>query len=401
MDVRRVLIVDDSKLVCFKLGKMLEERGISSQAVHSGEEALAYLRANPPPDVAFIDIMMPGMDGFQTIAAIRAEPPLAGLPIIICSSNDTDADRAEATRRGANGFLPKPPASQQLFQTLASLSPAAVAAAPEAHKAASEQGAARPASDHATLEATGQMVRDAIAVAEQALQARIQDLTHRIALETEETARRVTTTLATETARKVAERVVHDLASQALNERLREVVETAGEATRNLARQLVPEALREQLPAIIEQAARNTTERLASTNLRPVIEAAVGTVLAEAKTRLHESMQANLARELPTQVAHAVSTLLEGDRFRQAMTRTVSSIAEGVAVQSARTAAEEVARSQIEKAQLQTAARSPTDEQTAKGSVHELATQLRRTTLVLGGGLALVILYLVARLFVS
>lgn len=125
MDIRRALIVDDSKLVCFQLSKILKDKGIASQAVHSGEDAITYLGNNPLPDVIFIDIMMPGMDGYQTTEAIRANPKLAQLPIIMCSSNDTDDDRAQAQQRGANGFLPKPPTPEQITKAFATLTPVA------------------------------------------------------------------------------------------------------------------------------------------------------------------------------------------------------------------------------------------------------------------------------------
>ena len=430
MDIRRALIVDDSKLVCFKLGKMLEEKGIPSHAVGSGEEALAYLGANHLPDVVFVDIMMPGMDGYQTIEAIRAQPALAHLPLIMCSSNDTDEDRAQAQRRGANGFLPKPPSPERLSRILSSLSPvisvpapALVSTAPAPTPALVPTAPAPtppPAGDIITAEVAARLIREAVEAAERAVHVRMEDLTHRLALETEEAARRVASSIAAETARTVAQRTAAETATQTGGENARQV---AVQAAREVVRTLVPELVQERvrmiastmMPALAEQTIQEASEHLAPEILRqlaaPAAEATLRAalpgvmpgVISEVTTRLRENLRTDLARELSEKVGHAAATLLEGESFRQSMTRTVRSVAENIADQTARSVAEATTRAILEHSLAQAAGKSSPSEQTAQEALHQieaLTSQLRTTQLALGAGLAVVILYLLTKLFI-
>ncbi|CAK0748275.1 conserved hypothetical protein [Gammaproteobacteria bacterium] len=430
MDIRRALIVDDSKLVCFKLGKMLEEKGISSHAVGSGEEALVYLGTNPSPDVAFIDIMMPGMDGYQTIEAIRAQPAFAHLPVIMCSSNDTDEDRAQALRRGANGFLPKPPSSERLSRLLSNLS-TALAPAPATPPAPTPPTPALTptpppaAGEHITAEVAGRLVREAVEAAERAVRTRMEDLTHRLALEVEETARRVAGTVATEAARTVAQRTAAETAAQNVGENARQMAtQAAGEVVRNLVPELIPGLVQERMrmiaatmmPALAEQAIQEAGERVGPELLRqlaaPTAEATLRTalpevvpgVISEVTARLRENLRTDLAREIPDKVGHAAAALLESDSFRLSMTKTVRHVAESIADQTARSVAEATAHAAVEKNLTQTATvKSSPGEQLAQEAlrqIEELTQQLRTTKLALGAGLVVVILYLVTRLFI-
>ncbi|CAK0764134.1 conserved hypothetical protein [Gammaproteobacteria bacterium] len=431
MDIRRALIVDDSKLVCFKLSKMLEEKGISSQAVNSGEDALTYLGTNPPPDVVFVDIMMPGMDGYQTVEAIRAQPALAQLPIIMCSSNDTDEDRAKAKQRGANGFLPKPPAPDHLFQTLAGLSTPAIPApvvpvpvpapAPVPTPAAHTQPPTPPGVDNNNIptEVVGRLTREAVKAAEQAVNTRMEDLTHRLALEAEETARRITTTLATETARTVAQRTATEVVGQLAEKNIRQVAtQAAGEVARTVVTELVPNLVLERMralaattmPAIAEQAIQEAVKRLIPEILQQIaapatentLRAAQPKILAES-AQLRENLRAELTRELPEKLANAATFFIESDSFRASVTQTVRGIAETVAEKVARPAAEAMTRAMLDQSRVRTASETSPGEQIAREAqrqIEALKSKISRATLALGGGLAVVVLYLVARLFI-
>ena len=77
MDIGRALIVDDSKVVQFKLKRMLEARGLGVDTASSGHEALDFLKSHAP-DVIFMDFMMPDMDGYEVTGMITANPADGG-----------------------------------------------------------------------------------------------------------------------------------------------------------------------------------------------------------------------------------------------------------------------------------------------------------------------------------
>jgi CheY-like chemotaxis protein len=117
MNIEKVLVVDDSKVAHLTLRKMLTERGIGVDWVGSGEDSIAYLQQQKP-DVIFMDVMMPGMDGFETAHAINQNANVESMPIIMCSANATEEDRKNAEKSGAIDFLSKPYTAAELDQIL-------------------------------------------------------------------------------------------------------------------------------------------------------------------------------------------------------------------------------------------------------------------------------------------
>ena len=113
----KVLVVDDELLLRSMLKDALEEAGYAVVLAENGQAALARAKAESP-DCILLDIMMPGLDGYETCAALKADPALAAIPVILVSAT-TDLrviDRAE--RVGATTVLPKPVPMEQLEQTL-------------------------------------------------------------------------------------------------------------------------------------------------------------------------------------------------------------------------------------------------------------------------------------------
>lgn len=106
MAEKMALIVDDSKIACLVLGKMLKEQGIDVDSVQSGEDALGFL-CNRTPDMIFMDHTMPGMDGFQTIRAIRNDPRNARIPIMMYTSKEGEVYVSQARAMGATAVLAK------------------------------------------------------------------------------------------------------------------------------------------------------------------------------------------------------------------------------------------------------------------------------------------------------
>jgi two-component system, cell cycle sensor histidine kinase and response regulator CckA len=104
---RRVLVVDDESLNRKLAGLRLRDVGFDVEAVSSGEEALASAR-RVPPDAILSDVLMPGMDGFLLCRAVRADPRLAHIPVVLLSSAYVDeADQTLAREVGANALLPR------------------------------------------------------------------------------------------------------------------------------------------------------------------------------------------------------------------------------------------------------------------------------------------------------
>ena len=121
MDIKKALVVDDSKVAHLTLRKLLLERDIEVDWVGSGEDCIKYLEGKKP-DIIFMDVMMPGMDGFETSRTITTEHPQDSAAIIMCSANATDEDKRDAQQSGAIGFLSKPYTPDQLDNILKSVS---------------------------------------------------------------------------------------------------------------------------------------------------------------------------------------------------------------------------------------------------------------------------------------
>src|SRR5438105_6940267 len=106
MGAKRALIVDDSKSARVFLARALEKYDIDVDAAESAEAAIEYLSSNRP-DVIFMDHLMPGMDGFQAVQAIKNDPRTATIPIMMYTSQEGELYLGQARALGAVGVLPK------------------------------------------------------------------------------------------------------------------------------------------------------------------------------------------------------------------------------------------------------------------------------------------------------
>lgn len=106
MTNKRALIVDDSRSARVILSRMLEAYDLQVDTAESAEQALEYLR-QARPDVIFMDHLMPGMDGFQAIAAIKSNPDTATIPVMMYTSQEGELYVSQARALGAVGVLPK------------------------------------------------------------------------------------------------------------------------------------------------------------------------------------------------------------------------------------------------------------------------------------------------------
>jgi CheY-like chemotaxis protein len=105
---RKVLIVDDDIRNIFSLTSVLEQYKIDVVYAENGRDGITALRTNPGIDVALIDIMMPEMDGFQTIREIRRHEQLSAVPLIAVTAKAMKGDRQKCMEAGASDYVAKP-----------------------------------------------------------------------------------------------------------------------------------------------------------------------------------------------------------------------------------------------------------------------------------------------------
>jgi adenylate cyclase len=119
-DQPTILIVDDQPQNLRLLDAVLQPRGYRTLSAESGEEALELLRREEPPDLVLLDILMPGMDGYEVCRRIRERPETAFLPVVMITASDT-AQKVRATEAGADDFVTKPFDQGELLARVKSL----------------------------------------------------------------------------------------------------------------------------------------------------------------------------------------------------------------------------------------------------------------------------------------
>ena len=114
------LLVDDDARNIFALSSMLERRGMKVLTATTGREAIGLAQLTPDLAIVLMDIMMPEMDGYQTMAAIRDDPAFRRLPIIALTAKAMKGDREKCLEAGASEYLAKPVNTEQLLSAMRS-----------------------------------------------------------------------------------------------------------------------------------------------------------------------------------------------------------------------------------------------------------------------------------------
>ena len=120
MPIKRILIVDDSPTERHYLSEILSRGGFDVVTSDSGEDALQKARSLQP-DLILMDIVMPGMNGFQATRAITRDEATKNIPVLICTTKSQETDRIWGLRQGARDYMVKPIQPDALLKKIESM----------------------------------------------------------------------------------------------------------------------------------------------------------------------------------------------------------------------------------------------------------------------------------------
>jgi CheY-like chemotaxis protein len=114
---KKILVVDDDKNLAKSLRYQLGRRGYSASVAHGGKMALEKVRSQPP-DLILLDIMMPDMDGYEVMKALKRRPKTAQIPILVMTGVEIDGSRVKALSVGATEYFTKSGGFSKMFETI-------------------------------------------------------------------------------------------------------------------------------------------------------------------------------------------------------------------------------------------------------------------------------------------
>lgn len=120
MTIQKILIVDDSPTELMKMRGIVAEAGYTTLTANNGKEALACAKANKP-DLIFLDIVMPDLDGFGTCRALAKDSTTKHIPVVFVTSKNQKADRVWAQMQGAKGYITKPYSADEVLHQIRAL----------------------------------------------------------------------------------------------------------------------------------------------------------------------------------------------------------------------------------------------------------------------------------------
>ena len=115
-----VLIIDDSPTELHLFQNMLEKAGFDTLVADSGEEGIKAARASRP-DIILMDVVMPGMNGFQATRQLTKDPATADIPVIMITTKDQETDKIWGMRQGAVEYIVKPVKDKALISLINSV----------------------------------------------------------------------------------------------------------------------------------------------------------------------------------------------------------------------------------------------------------------------------------------
>lgn len=120
MAIQKILVVDDSATDRFYLTGILEKAGFNVITAENGEDCLAKVDAEMP-DLVVMDVIMPGLNGFQATRALSKNPQTTHIPVIMCTGKAQATDRLWALRQGAKECVIKPVVAAELLSKIQAL----------------------------------------------------------------------------------------------------------------------------------------------------------------------------------------------------------------------------------------------------------------------------------------
>ncbi len=114
MAIHNILLVDDSKTELHFLSDVLTRQGFRVRTAESGDEALRRI-VEEKPDLILMDVVMPGVNGFQLTRTITRNPQFADVPVIMCTSKNQETDKVWGMRQGAKDYIVKPVNADELI----------------------------------------------------------------------------------------------------------------------------------------------------------------------------------------------------------------------------------------------------------------------------------------------
>ncbi|MBM4440759.1 MAG: response regulator [Candidatus Rokubacteria bacterium] len=115
LEAARILVVEDNRDTAALLRDLLEAEGYAVEAAVTGEQALAQLEQNPDVDLLVLDLMLPGMSGYEVIERLRAHSELASVPVLVLSALSSTSARIRGLRDGADDYMTKPFLPEELL----------------------------------------------------------------------------------------------------------------------------------------------------------------------------------------------------------------------------------------------------------------------------------------------
>lgn len=120
MTIKKILVVDDSATERLILGEILNKQGFDVSFAEDGENGVVQTKLIKP-DLVLMDVVMPGLNGFQATRAIAKDPETQHIPIIICTTKGQETDKIWGTRQGAKDYIVKPIQAAELLGKIAAL----------------------------------------------------------------------------------------------------------------------------------------------------------------------------------------------------------------------------------------------------------------------------------------
>jgi len=120
MAIKKILLVDDSPTERHYIGEILTKAGFTVLMAEDGEKAVALAKIQKP-DLIVMDVVMPGLNGFQATRAITKDPETQNIPVILCTTKDQETDRVWGMRQGAKDYVVKPVEPAELLGKIAAL----------------------------------------------------------------------------------------------------------------------------------------------------------------------------------------------------------------------------------------------------------------------------------------